>query len=273
MPRNKVYNTGETDIELKNKYNYEGSELRKAQVRMIDMLSFLNDICKENNITYFIAFGTLLGAIRHGGFIPWDDDLDIYINDKGLKKLRKIINNGNYPYVIQDYSSDKGFVRYYSVLRDTNSEYIKDEYQHNQRKYRGVQIDLFPYGYGVMKWGERLIGKTYGFNEKIFLGKNKMLTALIFYLTKEVIIPFLKVISKINGRKKVGLGYETGDPGYYYNSYDVFPLKTIDFEGLVVPCPNNPGLVLEVDYGPDYMELPNETQRDHHKVRNIHFYD
>lgn len=89
----------------------------------------MNDICKENNITYFIAFGTLLGAIRHGGFIPWDDNLYIYIyiyiNDKGLKKLRKIINNGNYPYVIQDYSSDKGFVRYYSVLRDTNSEYIK----------------------------------------------------------------------------------------------------------------------------------------------------
>ncbi|HHD9048426.1 TPA: LicD family protein, partial [Streptococcus pneumoniae] len=93
MPKNKVYNTGETDIELKNKYNYEGSELRKVQVRMIDMLSFLNDICKENNITYFIAFGTLLGAIRHGGFIPWDDNLYIYIyiNDKGLKKLRKII--------------------------------------------------------------------------------------------------------------------------------------------------------------------------------------
>ena len=47
MPRNKVYNTGETDIELKNKYNYEGSELRKAQVRMIDMLSFLNDIMQR----------------------------------------------------------------------------------------------------------------------------------------------------------------------------------------------------------------------------------
>ena len=60
----------------------------------------------------------------------------------------------------------------------------------------------------------------------------------------------------------MGLGYETGDLGYYIIPMMLFPLKTIDFEGLVVPCPNNPGLVLEVDYGPDYMELPNETQRD-----------
>lgn len=273
MPIDIVYNTGETDLELKNKYNYDGSELRKAQLRMIKMLSFLNDICKENGITYFVAFGTLLGAVRHGGFIPWDDDLDIYINDKDLKKLRKIINNGSYPYVIQDYSSDKGFVRYYNVLRDLKSEYIKEEYQHNQREYRGIQIDLFPYDYGVMEWGVRLVGKTYGLNEKLFLGKNRVLTALIFHLTRGGIIPFLKLISKFKGRKKVGLGYETGDSGYYYYTNDVFPLKTINFEGLAVPCPNHPEAVLKIDYGYNYMELPPENQRNHHKVINIRFYD
>lgn len=272
MPIDIVYNTGETDLELKNKYNYDGSELRKAQLRMIKMLSFLNDICKENGITYFVAFGTLLGAVRHGGFIPWDDDLDIYINDKDLKKLRKIINNGSYPYVIQDYSSDKGFVRYYNVLRDLKSEYIKEEYQHNQREYRGIQIDLFPYDYGVMEWGVRLVGKTYGLNEKLFLGKNRVLTALIFHLTRGGIIPFLKLISKFKGRKKVGLGYETGDSGYYYYTNDVFPLKTINFEGLAVPCPNHPEAVLKIDYGCNYMELPPENQRNHHKVIKYIYY-
>ena len=272
MPIDIVYNTGETDLELKNKYNYDGSELRKAQLRMIKMLSFLNDICKENGITYFVAFGTLLGAVRHGGFIPWDDDLDIYINDKDLKKLRKIINNGSYPYVIQDYSSDKGFVRYYNVLRDLKSEYRKEEYQHNQREYRGIQIDLFPYDYGVMEWGVRLVGKTYGLNEKLFLGKNRVLTALIFHLTRGGIIPFLKLISKFKGRKKVGLGYETGDSGYYYYTNDVFPLKTINFEGLAVPCPNHPEAVLKIDYGCNYMELPPENQRNHHKVIKYIYY-
>ena len=273
MPIEKTYNTGETEQDLKKKYNYEGSDLRKAQVRMTEMLSFLDKICKENSITYFIAFGTLLGAVRHRGFIPWDDDLDIYINDKDLKRLRKIINMGNYPYVIQDYSIDKGFVRYYNVLRDLKSEYIKDEYQHNQRKYKGIQIDLFPFEYGVLKFGAKLVGKTYGLNEKKFLGKNRFLTSIVFHISREGIIPLLKGFSKIMGRKKIALGYETGDPRYCYYATDIFPLKTITFEGHTVPCPNHPEAVLSCDYGPNYMDLPDEKERGHHKVMNIKFYD
>ena len=64
------------------------------------MLAFLDKICKENNIVYFLAFETLLGAVIHGGFIPLDDDLDVYINNKDLKRLRKIINTGDYPFVV-----------------------------------------------------------------------------------------------------------------------------------------------------------------------------
>ena len=173
MQENKVYNTGETNSILRSKYNYDGSLLRKAQMRMLEMLIFLDDICKKNDISYFIAFGTLLGAVRHGGFIPWDDDMDVYINDRDMKKLRKIINSGNYPYIVQDHTVDKGFVRYYNVLRDLKSEYVKDEFQHNQRKYRGVQIDFFPYEYGVIEAGKRLMDKTMGFNERYLLGKHE----------------------------------------------------------------------------------------------------
>ena len=66
----KVYNTGETEEELKSNYNYEGSNLRKAQDRMLELLVFLDKVCTENDIDYFIGYGTLLGAVRHGGFIP-----------------------------------------------------------------------------------------------------------------------------------------------------------------------------------------------------------
>lgn len=273
MSKEGLHISGEVYQKLKEQYNYEGTDLRKAQVRMTEMLSFLNDICQKHNITYFIAFGTLLGAVRHGGFIPWDDDLDVYIDSKSLKKLREIINNGNYPYIVQDFTNDNGFVRYYNVLRDLKSEYIKDEFQHNQRHYRGVQIDLFPYDYGVIDLGVKFIGKTYGLNEKVFLGKNKLMTGLVFHLSRDILIPMLKMVSKLKGKKNLSLGYETGDVGYNYLTSDIFPLKVIEFEGLSVPCPNNPVAVLSTDYGPNYMDLPDEKERNQHKVLDIRFYE
>ena len=60
-----------------SKYNGEGTMLRKAQLRMLDILIAVDKICRKHNIPYWLDYGTLLGAVRHGGFIPWDDDLDI----------------------------------------------------------------------------------------------------------------------------------------------------------------------------------------------------
>lgn len=268
----KVYNTDETEADLVRKYNYEGSTLRRAQLRMLEMLVFLDRLCKENDIQYFIAYGTLLGAVRHGGFIPWDDDLDVFIDPKGLKKIRDIINSGGYDYVVQNHKNDKGFVRYYNVLRDLNSEYIKDEFQHNQRKYRGVQLDLFPYGSDVSDFAKRIIGKTVGLNEKIFLGKYPILSTIIFQVTNSYLIPFFKAIDRLKPKRTISMGYEGMEIEPHYAYDDIFPLKEIEFEGIKVMGPNKPENVLKCNYGIHYNDLPLESQRNHHKVLNIRFY-
>ena len=267
-----IFNTGESDYELKARYNYEGSDLRKAQLRMLEMLIFLDEICKANNIEYFISYGTLLGAKRHGGFIPWDDDLDVIISPKGLKKLRRIINNGKYKYIVQDFSTDKGFVRHYNVLRDINSEYVKDEYIHNQRKYRGVQVDIFPYGYGVYDFGRRIISHLTFINEKYLLGRHPFFSKLLFYLNRWLVIPFFKLLSIFKKDKYIYLGYENGWQIKYLKD-DIFPLKEISFEKYFFPCPNNIDHVLITDYGDEYNNLPSVNDRNHHEVSTIKYYD
>ena len=63
--------------DLRERFSPEGSMLRKQQLRMLEILLYIDKVCKEHGIRYWLSSGTLLGAVRHGGFIPWDDDLDV----------------------------------------------------------------------------------------------------------------------------------------------------------------------------------------------------
>lgn len=81
------------DIELQKKlraeYNPDGSLLRRQQMRMLEILLHIDKICKENNIPYWLSSGTLLGAVRHEGFIPWDDDVDIEMMREDYLRFEK----------------------------------------------------------------------------------------------------------------------------------------------------------------------------------------
>ena len=121
-----AFNTGETPQELKQKYNPEGSTKNAVQHRLLDMLLFLDQVCKENHIDYRLEGGSVLGAVRHGGFIPWDDDIDVAVdNPKDYKRLLKILLDTHHEqYVLTNDSNDKGCVQLWSTIRDLKSEYL-----------------------------------------------------------------------------------------------------------------------------------------------------
>ena len=77
--------------DLRARFNPEGSPLRRQQLVMLDMVRALDGICKEHGIPYFLYGGTLLGAIRHNGFIPWDDDLDVAMLRSDYQRLVKVL--------------------------------------------------------------------------------------------------------------------------------------------------------------------------------------
>lgn len=77
--------------ELRQRYNPEGSLLRRHQLRMLEILKEIDRICQKHRIDYWLSSGTLLGAVRHGGFIPWDDDLDIEMERKDYLRLLQLL--------------------------------------------------------------------------------------------------------------------------------------------------------------------------------------
>ena len=131
-------------MENLREYNPEGSTLRKAQMRMLTMLIEVDKICRKHNIPYWMDFGTLLGAVRHKGFIPWDDDIDICVLKKDYPRLREVLIKELPPqFVFQDSKTDKYAFFDYGRVRDKKS-YCYYPY-FTKLKEQGLWMDIFTY--------------------------------------------------------------------------------------------------------------------------------
>lgn len=262
-----IFNTGETNEILRNRYNPEGSTLRKAQLRMLDMLLYIDKVCKEQNIEYSLEAGNVLGSVRHSGFIPWDDDVDIILERKEYKRLcNYLLSNPHPQYKLQTPRTDKWFMNHWNVLRDTKSEYLQDNIIHNIRKYRGLQIDIFPIENGVNQTGAKIVHYLHNKNQKILLSKYKSLSKLFFYIISYIIIPFIRIIF-IPFRNKKIYSYSYGLPWIdkKWDSDILFPFKRILFENHYFPGPAKLDNYLKIQYN-NYMNLPPINERNHHQA-------
>src|SRR5690554_1639551 len=126
------------DISLINR---EGTQVRKIQLRLLDILIEVDKLCRRHKIKYWLIAGSLLGAVRHEGFIPWDDDIDISILQKDLKKLKRILKK-ELPsqFVVQDNKVDKNYyIESVTQIRDKNSLTSIEHYK--SFKEQGLFID------------------------------------------------------------------------------------------------------------------------------------
>lgn len=120
------------------------SKMKEVWAIQIDMLKELERVCNKYGITYFADSGTLIGAVRHKGYIPWDDDIDLVMLRKDYNKLLSVASTEfKYPYFLQNCYTDKDYIRGHSQFRNSaTTGSIKSDV--NKPFNRGIFIDIFP---------------------------------------------------------------------------------------------------------------------------------
>lgn len=250
-------------------------ELAQAKLVMLKLLRVFDDICRRNNLSYWLDGGTLIGAIRHNGFIPWDDDIDVAMLYDDYEKFIKIAQKELPDDVfLQTRKSDKEYPLFFAKLRDKYSTYEEENVTH-LHCHKGIFIDIFPMDYvkypclqknmklllhgtnysnlhsPVKSFVQRTIGR---FNRKMIL------------LFKLPVFQYLNSMFHADYHNASQLAYcmEVNEV-FQYSKETIFPLKEHVFEGYTFFIPANYDAYLRAYYG-DYMQLPPEDKRNAHHV-------
>lgn len=248
--------------------------LRQCQFVQLHLLHVVDAICKEYHLTYFLTGGTLLGAMRHNGFIPWDDDLDIGMPREDYNRFLKIARCELPKDVILYAPSDTlERVISFSKLRDAYSFFGESSMGISLKRQNGIFLDIFPYDEVpcLGNWLERRLVKIckhayhYGRALRCSGGRGWLMALFGGYLA----IPFYAVHWAIRGLFRAlllilpckNIYIDLGFTFVFPNSKKaLFPLGTHVFEDGEFPVSGDPDTTLREQYG-DWRQLPPVEKR------------
>ena len=257
-----------------NIQKYQERQLRNIQEKELHILCAIHDICRRHGIDYWLDGGTLLGAVRHKGFIPWDDDIDIAMRKEDFPKFAeyaaKELPEGLF---LQTPQTDASCRLPLIKVRDTNSFIVEYGDDFTRPYQKGLFVDIFPfipYPNVSKKFCKQIIKEycrsnailhqqhTYSlrsFAEFFWFGAKKLSYLLVW---KAACLLLRKDIAFANT-------IETNGYGIKHNASDIFPISEISFEGKMFCAPANPDNYLKSLFN-DYMTLPPIEKRTGHAV-------
>lgn len=114
----------------------------EVQDKILEIMKYIDKVCRENDITYFIMGGTALGAVRHGGFIPWDDDLDIFMTPAEYAKFKVAMEkDGDTKFMIQEWRTTEKYLEYAKV-RMNGTTFIEESFKDRKDLHQGIYVDI-----------------------------------------------------------------------------------------------------------------------------------
>lgn len=264
--------------------------LRKMQKAELELLKAFLKICKKHNLRYFMLGGTFLGAVRHKGFIPWDDDIDIGMPRKDYKKFISFAKTEFKDNLsILNYKDGTSYDKYFIKIIDKNIKFKRNDSINND-KFFNLWIDIFPLdgmpmGYISFKIHQfrllfnRLLLQYSKFKTGVNIKKKRgflefLLIKFGYFVSKFIKFNTIKQLNKID---YLLTKYDYESSKFVVNFMGAYKFKEMfekiiyedvveyDFEDLKLFGPRNYDLVLTQMYG-NYMEPPAESQRFSHSI-------
>ena len=278
---------------MKGFYRMETETLKTLQRIQLQILKKVVKVCEKHDLNYYLSEGTLLGALRHGGFIPWDDDIDISMYREDYNKFLKVAQKelGENLFVQTGYT-DKNYSRYITKVRLNDTKYI--EYgTADIEMHHGIYIDIFPLDHVVNP-------------SSLTVHIRALLIRLLFAVKtiksgrrfsqdtqlKRFLRPLLRPITLLIPNELINSAFDylatlsnSRDGDYTTNFFSAYGWKKqlvqnkiygsgkkVAFENVYLTVPDNPEVILSRIYG-DYMRLPPESERKGHEVLKVSFGD
>ena len=257
----------------------QGVTVRQLQMKLLDIFLYFKKICEDNNLTYWCGGGTMLGAVRHKGFIPWDDDLDVFMPRKDYEilyaKWKEIADTNHYVLVRSD---DKHNYHHTAMnLVDIQSTYV-NRHNENEDIYHGCYIDIIPFegcpnskiGRGLQIYHSIMYSV---FNcQRLPDNQGKLLRYPVMMLLGLIRSPKLRYkIWKYHQDKMTKYDFYTSKYAketissfkglFRHYEREVFDTTDAEFEGITVKIPAGYDYYMKQIYG-DYMAMPKNLNMD-----------